>query len=152
MSSCEGRGDCIQQCGCGCYDDEDWEIPSIICTCGHRNHTKLIGGDSECDTYCKSECPHNCELVECHNYKMCGQKRPQKLLDSHNGMCMDCAVSIGKIKFLDKKDDCPICLDNKDMIELCCGKHTTCLECWKNWSETSKQIPLACPLCRKAIW
>lgn len=152
MSSCNGRGDCIQQCGCGCYDDEECNITSEICTCRHRNHTKLIGGDSECDIYCKSECLHSCELVECHNYKMCGQKRPQNILDCDNGMCKDCAIMIGKIRFLNEKDDCIICSINKDMIDVSCGKHKFCIDCWKNWSKTSTQIPLTCPMCRNSIW
>ena len=152
MSSCNGRGDCIQQCGCSCYYDEDFNIPCEVCSCGHRNHTKMIGGDSESDVYCKSECAHNCNLVECHNYKMCGQKRPQIILDSHNGMCMDCAIIIGRVKFLDEKDDCTICSINKHMIEVSCGKHKFCLDCWKRWSKTSTQIPLTCPLCRNPIW
>ena len=142
MSSCEGRGDCIQQCSCECYDDEEYDIPSEVCSCGHRNH----------EGYCKTECIYNCELAECHNYRMCRQKRPQNILDCHNGMCFDCAISFGRIKFLDEKDDCPVCLVNKDMIEINCGKHKLCLECWKNWSETSTQIPVTCPLCRNPIW
>lgn len=150
MASCHGRGDCIQQCVCSCYDDED--VSSEVCTCGHRNHTKFIGGGSEYEIYCKTACTHNCELIECNNFRMCGQKRPQLLLDSHNGMCMDCAIMIGRIKFLDEKGDCPICLVKKDMIEISCGKHKVCLECWKNWSETSNQSPLTCPLCRNPIW
>lgn len=152
MASCGGRGECIQQCCCVCYEDEESVIPSDICSCGHRYHTQMIGGTSECNVYCKTNCSHNCQLVECHNYRMCGQKRPQQLLDSHNGMCMDCAVMFGIIKFLDEKDDCPICMENKDMIEISCERHTVCLDCWKNWSETNTNHPLLCPLCRTPIW
>lgn len=123
MPSCEGRGECIQQCS-------------------HRGH----------NGYCKSECPHNCKLIECHNYRLCGAKHPQRFLDCHNGMCLNCAIMFGRIKFLDKKDECPICLINKDMIEVNCKKHRFCLDCWKNWSETSKETPLRCPLCRNPIW
>lgn len=151
MLSCKGRGNCIQQCACICYDEES-DILSKICSCGHRNHTTFNGGESACQIYCKKYCLHKCELVECHNYKLCNQKRPQNVLDCHNGMCIDCFLMIGRIKFLDEKDDCPICLVNKDMIEITCEKHKVCIECWKNWSETSTQIPLACPLCRKPIW
>ena len=144
MLSCRGRGSCIQQCICECDDEE--------CSCCHRNHIKLIGGDSVYQKYCNISCPHKCELVECHNYRMCGQKRPQILLDCNNGMCNDCAIMIGRIKFLDEKDDCPICLVNKDMIEISCGKHKACLDCWKTWSETNTKHPLTCPLCRNSIW
>jgi hypothetical protein len=84
---------------------------------------------------------------------MCEQKRPQNILDCHNGMCSDCAIMIGKIKFLDEKDDCPICMENKDMIEISCGNHKVCLDCWKQMSETpDRPIPLTCPLCRESIW
>jgi hypothetical protein len=84
---------------------------------------------------------------------MCGQKRPQWLLDYDYGMCKDCAIMIGRIKFLDEKDDCPICMENKDMIEISCGKHKVCLDCWKQMSETpDRPSPLTCPLCRESIW
>ena len=53
MESCNGRGSCIQQCSFSCYEDEDCEVPSEVCSCGHRNHTYLIGGTTECDVYCK---------------------------------------------------------------------------------------------------
>jgi hypothetical protein len=152
MPGCNGRGDCLKQCGCNCFEDSDCEIRSPICRCSHKNHITLIGGNSECYIYCKDTCPHMCTLVECYNYKMCGQKRPQNIIDSHNGMCMDCAILVGRIKFLDNKNECPICLIYKDMIEITCGKHTVCIECWKKWSEESTQSPLTCPLCRQSIW
>ena len=142
METCQGRGECIEQCSCECYEDEECDIPSEVCSCGHRDH----------DGYCKSDCPHNCELVECNNYILCGTKHPQRYIDCHNGMCFNCKLSFGKIKFLDEKGDCPICLTNKDMIEINCGKHKVCLDCWKNWSETSTQCPLTCPFCRNPIW
>lgn len=149
--SCQGRGECIKQCGCVCYDDEEYEIPSDVCTCTHRHHNQIIGGNLESDIYCKEACSHNCELVKCHNYKICARELPQWVLDCHNGMCPDCAVTIGKVTFLDVKEDCPICLLNKDIVAISC-KHKVCLDCWINWSETSTQAPLTCPLCRNPIW
>jgi hypothetical protein len=92
-------------------------------------------------------------LIECHNFRLCGQKRPQNILDYHNGMCANCAVSLGKIKFLNIKDDCPVCMDHKDMIQISCEKHNLCIECWIKMSETEgMSIPLSCPLCRENIW
>jgi len=153
MAACEGRGLCLQQCCCTCYEDEEWEIPSDVCICGHRNHTYLIGGTTGYDVYCQEDCPHNCQLVECHNYRLCEQKRPQIILDCHNGMCVDCAIMVGKIKFLDEKDDCPICMENKDMIEISCEKHKVCLDCWKQVADTpDRPFPITCPLCRESIW
>ena len=153
MSSCSGWGSCIQQCCCTCFEDEECEVPSEVCTCGHRDHPKIIGGPTECDLYCKNECPHNCELTECHNFRFCGLKQPKLVLDCHNGMCHHCAVMIGRIKFLDTEGECPICLETKDMIQVSCGKHNLCIDCWKQASETpGRPIPLTCPLCRESIW
>ncbi len=153
MSSCNGRGSCIQQCVCSCYEDEEEDIPSNICRCSHRNHTKLIGGTTESDIYCKNECSHNCHLIECHNFRMCGKKYPQQVLDCYNGMCPNCAMMFGKIKFLDEKDDCPVCMEDKYMIEISCEKHKVCLDCWKQMAEMEdRHFPLTCPLCRESIW
>ena len=148
MAECTGRGECFDQCCCICCDDEECEIPSEICSCGHREHKKFIGGDTECDIYCKEDCSYNCKLIECHNFRLCGQKRPQQELNWHNDMCMNCAISIGKIKFLDIKEDCPVCFENKDMIQVTCEKHNFCIDCWKK----VEGCPRSCPLCRENIW
>ena len=136
MSGCKGRGDCITQCFCDCYDDDD---NPIKCECGHRHHQKLIGGSTDGDIYCQTECPHKCKLIECHNFKLCGTKCPQVLLDAHNGMCVDCAISVGKINFSDEKSECPICMETKDMITLCCNIHKVCVECWRKVEGSPKR-------------
>lgn len=145
MSDCNGQ--CFHQCCCICFEDEDCEVPSVECVCGHREHTNLVEG------YCQDECPSKCVLVECHNFKLCGNKHPQWFLWCHNGMCLDCAVMLGKLKFLEEQDDCPICMERKDMILISCEKHKVCIDCWKHMSETpDRPIPLTCPLCRESIW
>lgn len=144
MSACIGTGSCIQQCCCICDDESE------VCTCGHRDHIKQVAGG---DIYCQIPCKHNCTLVECHNFKFCGKKLPLQVLNVYNGMCPNCAVMLGKLTFLEEKGDCPICLDNKDMIVISCGKHNVCMDCWKTLSETENiPIPLTCPLCRESIW
>lgn len=151
MSLCNGNGSCFQQCCCSCYEDDDCEIPLIECICGHRNHTRIIGGNDQCDIYCQEECQHKCKLIECYNFRLCCKKYPKNLLDCYNGMCLNCDMMLGKINFTDKKDECPICLETKDMIQIGCG-HNLCLDCWRKMSETKQTIPLSCPLCRKSIW
>ena len=59
MSSCNGDGYCLEQCGCICFDDEEHEISSETCRCGHRDHIKSIGGKEEFDLYCKHKCDHD---------------------------------------------------------------------------------------------
>lgn len=142
MPSCTGNGTCFEQCICCCVDDNDCDLD--VCECGHRDHNT--------GAYCHSECEHGCQLVECHNYELCGEKRPQWVLDCHNGMCVNCAVSLGKIRFTHEKGDCPVCLDNKELVEICCGRHNVCMNCWTTIGETSDHHPVSCPLCRRDIW
>lgn len=137
--NCTGNGECFEQ-SC-CHDNEQ---DSEVCVSEDRNHILYFSREDHCS--------HNCKLIECHNYRLCKQKRPQYLLTAHGGMCVDCAMMIGKIIFLDEKADCPVCLENKDMVQISCEKHRVCLQCWKRWSEKSEQTPLTCPLCRKGIW
>lgn len=150
--TCSGDGECLIQCGCSCYDEER-DIPLTECTCGHRAHIRFIGGNEEFDVYCRHmACSFNCQLIECHNFRICGKKYPQRILWAHNGMCVNCAVSLGKIKFLDESRECPICIEHKDAIEISCNKHTICLDCWKSMAFLTNTYPLRCPLCRESIW
>jgi hypothetical protein len=155
MTSCSGYGDCLRQCWCECFDDEEFDIPSAVCTCihGNKDHQKLIGGGSDCDVWCKSDCIHNCQLVPCHNYQMCGTKLPQWLLYCDSGMCRGCAVTMGKLTFLEDPSECPVCIQEKsNMVKISCGKHALCLDCWRGWTEAKTTVPLTCPFCRESIW
>lgn len=153
IGKCEGRGNCFLECSCDCFDDDDYQIPSLECSCGKRDHIKFNGGDTDSDFYCQTECLYKCKLIECYNFRFCGKKMPQMLLDCHNEMCPMCAIYIGKIKFLDIKEDCPICMDNKDIIQLSCdGKHKLCIDCWKKIAEMDGPNSSTCPICREAIW
>lgn len=143
MSNCKGDGSCITQCSCYCYDDDNDEIQSEVCVCGHRSHISVDG-------HCKTKCSHNCETVECHNYKVCGKKLPRWVLNCHNDMCADCAITIGKVKFFEVVDDCPICLDNVELVQISCEKHSICLKCWQTIGELT--VDAKCPLCRQSIW
>lgn len=156
MSVCQGRGECFQQCCCSCYDDAEYEIPSAICSCGHRNHEKLIGGEGECDIYCQTDCPHTCVLIECKHYKHCGGKYPEWYLDCHRGKDVNCDMI--PFDFLDEKDECPVCYDEKYMVKMKCN-HTVCLQClyaiYKTTDDTNELTNMndtsKCPLCRAEI-
>jgi len=77
MDTCTGDGTCFQPC------------PHH----GNLDHPKFFGELTRQIVYCKDIiCHNNCQLQECKNYKICLQKRPLRLLNCHNGMCMNCAV------------------------------------------------------------
>jgi len=128
MSSCEGNGYCFSQ------TDEN--------------------------TYEQSVCTYKCELLECKNYKHCGEKRPKWVLDIHNNMCVNCAAAEydDTVIFTDIKQDCPVCYEEKYMIQLPC-KHTICLMClygmFAHNENTKGFTPISertrCPLCRDTI-
>jgi hypothetical protein len=145
MSICSGYGECLTQCICECLDETG--NPLVSCICGHRQHIKFITGPTDGDVYCNGNCPYDCQPMKCHNYVMCEKKRPQYQLDSDGEMCRDCAIMIGRIKFLETRSDCPVCFENRDIIEISCGNHNICYDCWKEWTKKYNQFPLTCPLC-----
>ena len=111
MSSCNGTGECLIQCECECYNEETYEY-NELCVCGHREH----------NGYCPSNC---CMPIECRNYKYCNTKQPKWVSFCHNGMCMNCAVQMGKHTHTNQVEDCCVCLENKIMIILKCN-HKVC--------------------------
>ena len=48
-------------------------------------------------------------------------------------------------------DECPICLDNKELILLKKCKHAFCINCIQNWFIKSGVKYPSCPICRKQI-
>jgi len=97
MSFC--NGECLTQCECECYNEETDEY-NELCVCGHREH----------NGYCPSNC---CMPIQCRNYKYCNEKIPKRVLVCHNGMCINCAVQMGKHIYTDEVEDCCVCLENK---------------------------------------
>lgn len=156
-NECKGDGTCLNQCcGCMCFEDEECEIQSEICTCPHSTCVILDGGPTECDKYCNSNipCPHNCKLVKCELYDICGISEQQWMLNAHEGHCIQCHISYGRIRKTDKTEDCPVCMDSKLMYSLRC-KHKICWDCWKKMCDTTdvKNFKVtSCPLCRKKKW
>ena len=142
---CRGRGECLKQCVCFCDADGN----TNTCSCGHSAHVKLSGGDTYTSKYCKMPCKHECILAPCNNFTICKQKRPQMLLDCNNGMCLDCSIEYRKLRF-ERRGDCPVCLEPKNLVEVVCGKHTICLDCLKRWAEYTK-LPTTCPICSQTV-
>lgn len=131
MSLCSGDGLCLSQCECVCYNVETEEY-NEICNCGHREH----------DGYCPTNC---CNPVECRNYKYCQRIHPKWLSLCHKGLCINCAVQMGKHTYTLEEKDCCVCLESKRMLVLQCN-HEVCNDCWYNITKNFKK-PL-CPLCR----
>ena len=128
MSLCNGNGKCLTQCVCKC---------DKICICGHRDH----------NGYCPSKC---CIPSNCRNYTYCNVRQPKWVSDIHNGMCMNCAAQMGPHKISDNIFECPVCLENKNIIILNCN-HKICNECWYKITEKGNadyNYKSACPLCR----
>jgi len=132
LKSCKD-GRCIKQCECICYNEET-DKPNEICTCGHREHKG----------YCLSDC---CKLIECKNYKYCGTSDPQWVLDMNDGQCFICKLQMGEYEKIDVIEECCICYENKEMIELKCS-HKLCEECWHGCTQGNNFGSGICPLCR----
>ena len=130
MSSC--NGECLKQCFCECYNEETDQY-NELCVCVHREH----------NGYCPSNC---CMPIECRNYKYCNEKIPEWVF-CHNGMCMNCAVKMGKHTYTNEVEVCCVCLENKIMLKLKCN-HVVCNDCWYNITKQDDGNNPLCPLCR----
>lgn len=104
-------------------------------------------GDGECLVQCVCECGPECESgCECDDGCDCDQKLPKRILDCNNGMCIGCAVQMGRHVLSSEFEECCVCLENKPMIILKC-EHRVCNDCWFNITEIDFGKGL-CPLCR----
>jgi hypothetical protein len=167
---CKGDGECLMRCFCECYmccvcnqyaenclclpvececpepfcDCSGNFVMADICVCSHREH----GG------WCKPNnvdvCEYNCEPVLCQNDRfhpidMQNKKYPKWYITEYSGNCRECTNIYGYgFRHIDVVEECPVCYDNKDMVELHC-KHKVCRECW--WA-ISTRLNQRCPLCR----
>ena len=85
--------------------------------------------------------------IECRNYKYCNKKIPEWVSFCHNGMCMNCAVQMGKHTYTNELEDCCVCLENKIMLKLKCN-HVVCNDCWYNITKQGDGNNTLCQLCR----
>ena len=118
--------------------------------CSDNDHKVYLGGNGKMDVYCKkknSTC--NCVLYACHNFQHCQRKVPYFLWRMNQEMCLSCAIHLGKLYFEKKIGDCPICLEPKELVGVCCQKHSYCLSCWLKHCQINTGF---CPLCRESIW
>ena len=148
--TCTALGECYIKCNCKCFEgeeDDDDELDDRICTCEHKDHYG----------FCPNECIKNCKLQECNNFKYCNQKSPLYLHKYNYNMCIDCVVKMGPHKIMEKFQECPVCFNNKQMIELKC-KHHICNDCWykitdTGWNNSKGYFNPNCPICRyENIW
>lgn len=95
----------------------------------------------ECDGhgYCLNVrqlvCTHECRLQECPNFRLCGNREPQFILDFNQGVCNACTAHFGP-HLLDFYDhctfECPVCLRTTDHpIGLPRCSHRLCLDCFR---------------------
>ncbi len=144
--SCSGDGTCFQDCLCMCYNPETDE-DHLECTCGHRVHDLR---------YCrKSPCPFNCVFVKCKNFNVCGTTMPKWDMMTHPGgalgLCFSCWAYNGELKETSQSEECPICREDKILVQLKChSTHKVCMDCW-NKTIDSKAPPSTCPMCRTSI-
>ena len=84
-----------------------------------------------------------CIPLECRNYIYCNVKQPKWVALCNNGMCMNCAIQMGKHTYTNQVEDCCVCFEKKVMVILKCN-HKLCNECWYNITK----VDSLCPLCR----
>jgi hypothetical protein len=96
------------------------------------------------NTYESSDCQHNCQPLECPNYKLCKQRFPKWVGDCCQNRCVNCDIIWGdrNLVFLSVTEDCPVCLEFKsEHIKFPNCEHSVCISCFKklNYSYDSKE-------------
>ena len=102
---------------------------------------RCLGQANDKDYYKLFNCNHNCQLIECPNYKMCNTKRPECILDSHGGRCLHCNMLFGKnLEFIQEKDECDVCSEEKlEFVKMPNCTHKLCPECF--YSNNYPHVP-----------
>ena len=85
----------VYNCPCKCYDETTY----AECRCKHRSH-KHRGYYSD-------------TMVECRNHKYCNMKHPEWV-----SLCNICVIQMGNHTPTNRMEDCPVCLDHKNMMIL----------------------------------
>jgi hypothetical protein len=86
------------------------------------------------------DCPHNCALVKCPNFAVCEYANPLWLIQCHDGLCGDCAVTIGRPLQIvalpaaqegEKGEECPVCLEvMAAAVQHGACSHRSCTSCF----------------------
>jgi hypothetical protein len=164
-NNCQGDGRCFIKCNCfGIYNQPPaHELTRCQCAFSKSN-------DRENEKYGfrrLSPCPFNCMLKKCRFYNHCNKKAPQWILNTHDKQDINCGMGntmFDNQTFLQIKAECPVCYDNKYMIQFGC-RHTLCFECmWAVYDsqmqanqthilqdQFDKQSNVVCPLCRDTL-
>lgn len=90
----------------------------------------------------------NNSKVRCKNFQFCSQEHSEHIIQQYGGYCYNCATSVGPLKFKENKEECPICLEEKELVGVFCGRHEICISCWIRIIETDAK----CPFCRKHLF
>ena len=116
-----------------------------------EEHKVYHGGSDTLDKYCKVKGKENCpcQLYPCHNFQYCQKSQPEYLIKLNNGMCLLCAVCLGRLYFENKYEGCPICFEKKELVTVSCKKHSFCIHCWEKHCKMNQS---KCPMCRECIW
>lgn len=103
MSTCSGRGECLQQAD---FNQHIW-VPSF-------------------------DCSFHCKPIPCPNFILCGRSFPQVYLDCWSGRCLECDMTFGypNLTFIDHAD-CPICLETQQSVAFPGCGHPVCVQCFR---------------------
>jgi hypothetical protein len=83
------------------------------------------------------DCPYGCELKRCPNYIVCGESLPEYVLDSSDGLCINCDVFWGAWRGGKKSlgefpdTECPVCLEITTCVSQPKCNHHICPDCFK---------------------
>ncbi len=109
-----------------------------------------------CGGYRSKRCPNltPCEPQPCANFPLCGNARPQFLLECKGGLCVQpCDMEYGVVFAFSSfapDDACPLCLELGAVSLVYACNHMVCAKCYGSaaFDDAKMLLLMRCPLCR----
>jgi len=142
---CTGDGRCLTECNCV------YLKRTKDCHCFDYTHEHLKGSNVR---FCKTDkpCNFNCHLKKCETFNYCGKSYPEWYYIyglTTGDQCNGCGIY--KVKFINEKENCLICSEDKYIIETDCN-HRFCLDCLQNMNGyENENLDSPCPFCKRSI-
>lgn len=113
-------------------------------------------GDGACLYVDEYICVHNCKLIKCPNYKLCGSNYTERYGKCHQNRCVKCNYLWGNkdLEFIES-GECPICFnDQVELIKFPSCIHLSCINCFKTMYFTNNnddEMHDKCVICKKPM-
>ena len=97
------------------------------------NLSEVVACSQTMTTACSGFCGEGqCTCVRCPNFLICHSTGPVDYFQCHGGLCVQCAMMLGYMRFRAAQDECCVCYDdNNTQAKFRKCQHWCCVECMR---------------------